>query len=92
MWAGGFVDEVRQLRASGLAEGPTASRALGYRQILQFLEGEITEAEARDATIAGTRAFARRQDRLFRKDPRITWLVYDDPSLVEAAEAITVRP
>ena len=85
MWAAGFVDEVRALLPSGLADGPTASRALGYRQILQFLDGEITEEEARDATIAGTRAFARRQDRLFRKDPRITWLAYDDPALVDHA-------
>ena len=92
MWAGGFVDEVRALLPSGLADGPTASRALGYRQILQFLTGEITEEEARKATIAATRAFARRQDRLFRKDPRITWLAYDDPALVDAAEAITLRP
>ena len=85
MWAAGFVDEVRALLPSGLADGPTASRALGYRQILQFLAGEITEDEARDATIARTRAFARRQDRLFRKDPRITWLSHDDPALVDDA-------
>jgi tRNA dimethylallyltransferase len=92
MWAGGFVDEVRDLVPSGLAEGPTASRALGYRQILQFLDGEISEDEVRDATIAATRAFARRQDRLFRKDPRIHWLAYDDPALVDAAEALVARP
>ncbi|HUS22803.1 MAG TPA: tRNA (adenosine(37)-N6)-dimethylallyltransferase MiaA [Aeromicrobium sp.] len=92
MWAAGFVDEVRELLPSGLAKGPTASRALGYRQVLEFLDGSMTEDEARDATIAGTRAFARRQDRLFRKDPRITWLAYDDPALLEAAEAITLRP
>ena len=88
MWAADFVDEVRALLPSGLADGPTASRALGYRQILQFLNGEITEDEAREATIAGTRAFARRQDRLFRKDPRITWLAHDDPALDEQALAL----
>lgn len=92
MWAAGFVDEVRALLPSGLADGPTASRALGYRQILQFLAGEITEDEAREATIAGTRAFARRQDRLLHKDPRITWLAYDDPALNDAAEALATRP
>jgi len=92
MWAAGFVDEVRALLPSGLADGPTASRALGYRQILQFLAGEITEDEAREATIAGTRAFARRQDRLLHKDPRITWLAYDDPALTDAAEALATRP
>lgn len=88
MWAAGLVDEVRSLLPRGLAEGPTASRALGYRQVLQYLGGEITEAEARDATIAGTRAFARRQDRLFRKDPRITWLAYDSPTLLADALAL----
>ena len=92
MWAAGFVDEVRELLPSGLAEGPTASRALGYRQVLEFLDGSMTEDEAREATIAGTRAFARRQDRLFRKDPRVHWLVCDDPALVDAAEALAVRP
>jgi len=92
MMSGGFVDEVRSLIPQGLVDSPTASRALGYRQVLELLDGSMTEDEARDATIAGTRAFARRQDRLFRKDPRIHWLAYDDPSLVDAAEALVVRP
>lgn len=85
MWAAGFVDEVRVLREAGLEGGFTASRALGYQQILAFLRGECTEAEAREATVTGTRKFARRQDRLFRKDPRIHWLPYDTADLVEQA-------
>ena len=85
MWAAGFVDEVRALRAAGLEDGLTASRALGYQQILAFLRGETTEAEAREATVTGTRKFARRQDRLFRKDPRIHWLPYDADDLVDQA-------
>jgi len=92
MMSGGFVDEVRSLIPLGLADSPTASRALGYRQMLELLDGSMTEAEAREATIAGTRAFARRQDRLFRKDPRIHWLAYDDPTLVDDAEALVRRP
>ena len=92
MIGGGFVDEVRSLIPQGLVDSPTASRALGYRQVLEFLDGELTEDEAREATIAGTRAFARRQDRLFRKDPRIQWLAYDDPTLVDDAEALVARP
>ena len=87
MWAGGFVEEVRMLRNHGLEDGLTASRALGYQQILAFLRGEITEDEAREATVTGTRKFARRQDRLFRKDPRIHWLPYDDEDLVDQALA-----
>jgi tRNA dimethylallyltransferase len=74
MWADGFVDEVRGLLPAGIEDGRTASRALGYQQILAFLRGELTEDEAREATVTGTRKFARRQDRLFHKDPRITWL------------------
>ena len=65
--------------------GRTANRALGYQQVLAFLAGELTEAEAKERTISGTRRFARRQDSWFRKDPRIAWLDYDDPERVERA-------
>jgi tRNA dimethylallyltransferase len=85
MWQDGFVDEVKSLIATGLEDGPTAARALGYQQILAHLRGETTEDEARAATVTGTRKFARRQDRLFRKDPRITWLRFDSPTLVDDA-------
>ncbi len=83
MWDQGFVEEVRTLAERGLAGGRTASRALGYQQILAFLAGDLTEAEAREKTVTGTRRFARRQDSWFRKDPRITWVRYDDPARVE---------
>ena len=79
MWAAGFVEEVRRLADRGLREGRTANRALGYQQVLAFLDGELTEEEAREQTVTGTRRFARRQDSWFRKDPRITWVRYDDP-------------
>ena len=88
MWADGFVDEVKSMIAAGLEDGPTASRALGYQQILAHLRGETSEDEARAATITGTRKFARRQDRLFRKDPRIHWLRFDSPTLVNDAVRI----
>jgi tRNA dimethylallyltransferase len=87
MWQQRFVDEVRALADRGLREGRTANRALGYRQVLAFLDGEITEAEAKEQTISGTRRFARRQDSWFRKDARITWVGYDDPDRVEQALA-----
>ncbi len=90
MWATGFVDEVRRLERHGLREGRTASRALGYAQVLRFLAGECTEDEAREETMRGTRRFARRQDTWFRKDPRIHWLEYDAPDLLVHA-ASTVR-
>ncbi len=85
MWGSGFVDEVRRLERAGLRGGRTASRALGYRQVLTFLAGECTEEEARDETVRSTRRFARRQDTWFRRDPRIRWLAYDAPDLIEQA-------
>ena len=88
MWAAGFVDEVRRLNSAGLRASLTASRALGYRQVLRYLDGEISEAQARDLTVIGTRKFARRQESWFRKDARISWLPYDHPELVSAAHAL----
>lgn len=93
MFEQGFVDEVRELLTKGLLEGRTANRALGYSQVIALLDGEITEAEARERTAQATRRFARRQDSWFRKDPRISWLRYDDPQLVEQAlEVLRRRP
>jgi tRNA dimethylallyltransferase len=93
MWDAGLVDEVRALADRGLADGRTASRALGYQQVLDFLDGEISEEEAREQTIIGTRRFARRQDAWFRKDPRITWVGWDDPDRVDRAlDAVSAPP
>ncbi|AIA06325.1 tRNA (adenosine(37)-N6)-dimethylallyltransferase MiaA [Streptomyces noursei] len=74
MWEAGLVDEVRRLAAEGLREGRTASRALGYQQVLDYLAGECTEQAARDETVRATKRFARRQDSWFRRDPRVHWL------------------
>jgi len=79
MWREGLVDEVRGLadpaeRGGGLRAGRTASRALGYAQVLRFLDGEWTQAEAEDQTVRATRRFARRQESWFRRDPRVRWL------------------
>ena len=71
MWAEGFVDEVRALR-SGM--GRTARGALGYRQVLDALETDEDLEVARQRTIDGTRKFARRQERRFRQDARVTWV------------------
>lgn len=74
MWEAGLVDEVRTLEAQGLREGRTASRALGYQQVLTALAGECTAQEAREETVRATKRFARRQDSWFRRDPRVHWL------------------
>jgi tRNA dimethylallyltransferase len=77
MWREGLVDEVAALERAGLREGRTASRALGYAQVLRFLAGDCTEDEAREQTILATRRFARRQQAWFRRDPRVIWLDAD---------------
>lgn len=73
MFAAGLVDEVRQLVTRGLREGKTASRALGYRQVLAHLDGDGDMREAAEATVAATRKFVRRQRSWFRRDGRIAW-------------------
>ncbi len=74
MWQAGFVAEVRGLAAAGLRRGRTASRALGYAQVLRFLDGEWPQEQAAAETVRATRRFARRQESWFRRDPRIAWL------------------
>jgi tRNA dimethylallyltransferase len=74
MFAAGLVEEARRLAQAGLREGKTASRALGYAQVLRLLAGDYGEDEARAQTILATRRFVRRQESWFRRDPRVTWL------------------
>jgi tRNA dimethylallyltransferase len=74
MWSAGLVDEVRALEQLGLRDGVTASRALGYAQVLAMLDGRSDEAHAIETTKTATRRFVRRQRAWFRRDPRISWL------------------
>jgi tRNA dimethylallyltransferase len=89
MWAQGLVGEVRRLAEQGLREGRTASRALGYAQVLAHLDGSATEDEARTATAQATRRFARRQRSWFRRDAGITWLPADRELIPSALARVT---
>ena len=88
MWAAGFVAEVEALAADGLRDGPTASRALGYAQVLASLDGLLSPEEARQRTVGATRRFVRRQRSWFRRDPATTWLDATRPDLLDAAAAL----
>lgn len=104
MWDAGLVDEVRRLEQVGLRSGVTASRALGYAQVLRLLDGDYgpyaddtavpgsDRGEAELAAIAdtqrATRRFARRQDTWFRRDDRVHWLPYDADDLASRALAL----
>ncbi len=88
MWAAGLVAEVEALVAEGLREGPTASRALGYAQVLAQLDGELTADEARERTVTATRRFVRRQRSWFRRDAATTWFDAARPDLADAVGAL----
>jgi tRNA dimethylallyltransferase len=87
MWRAGLVAEVSRLAEAGLRDGKTASRALGYAQVLRFLDGQWSQEQAAAETVKATRRFARRQLSWFRRDPRITWLPADEPDLAGRAMA-----
>jgi tRNA dimethylallyltransferase len=91
MFDAGLVDEVRSLLAVGLREGRTASRALGYPQVVDLLDGVIDRATAHQRIVAATRAYARRQQRWFRRDPRTQWLPAEKDPRSTASTIMSLR-
>ncbi len=73
MFDDGLVAEVRALLGEGLRDGVTASRALGYAQVIDDLDNGGDGSAAREPTFIGTRRYVRRQRSWFRRDHRITW-------------------
>ena len=88
MWEMGLVEETRHLVELGLREGRTARAALGYAQILRFLDGEISEEQAREATKIATRQYARRQETWFKRDDRIHWISEGRDRLSEVLQSL----
>lgn len=85
MFEQGLIDETRGLVDAGLVRDSTAGRAIGYAQVLALLDGELTEAEAVEQTITGTRRYVRRQRSWFNRDPRTVWLDAAGDDVVGAA-------
>lgn len=79
----GFLDEVRQLRRASAPISRTAAQALGYRELSEHLAGNLSLEDAVEQTVRRTRQFAVRQDRWFRRDPRIDWFPAETRSLAE---------
>ena len=86
----GFVEEVENLVSDGRKLSKTASQALGYKQVISYIDGENTLEEAIDSAISSTRRFARRQEKWFRRDPRIHWMDMKNDSLELLEEVIKV--
>ena len=77
MRAGGLVEEVRRLLPR---LGRTAALAVGYREIVEFLRGDLTEAEAFAAIAANSKKLAKKQRTWFQRDPRVKWVPWvEDP-------------
>lgn len=87
MWQQGIVGEVEQLLSSGDL-GKTAKMAIGYKQAIAQLQGEMTEEAAKAETVALTNRYARRQMSWFRRDKRINWVKAGNQMLSEALELI----
>ncbi|MGH3966544.1 MAG: tRNA (adenosine(37)-N6)-dimethylallyltransferase, partial [Mycobacterium sp.] len=87
MFEHGLVDEVAALLGQGLRDGVTASRALGYAQVIADLDAGGSGEGAREPTFAGTRRYVRRQRSWFRRDHRIRWLEATDASVDAALRA-----
>ncbi|GLZ45197.1 tRNA dimethylallyltransferase [Actinomycetospora sp. NBRC 106375] len=92
MLSAGLVDEVRALAARGLRDGATASRAVGYREVLEHLDGGIDLGEARRRTVVATRRLVRRQRSWFRRDDRVRWVDAGADDLVAAVLAAWRTP
>lgn len=84
----GFVEEVRRLHRAGGGLSRTAGQALGYNEVIDHLEDRATLDDAIARTVLRTRQFAVRQERWFRRDPRVRWVdIVDDP-VAEALPAV----
>ena len=90
MFETGLFGEVRDLLRCGLRDGVTASRALGYAQVIDAIDAGGCAADidrARELTFLGTRRYVRRQRSWFRRDHRIHWLDGAAAGLADAAVA-----
>lgn len=79
----GLLDEVTRIHAAGISR--TAAQALGYKELIDHIEGRASLDQAVATTILRTRQFAVRQERWFRRDPRIEWFAVEDDPMTEVA-------
>ncbi|HIZ18016.1 MAG TPA: tRNA (adenosine(37)-N6)-dimethylallyltransferase MiaA, partial [Candidatus Olsenella stercoravium] len=88
MMSEGLLDEVRDLAGKGLTTDVSAGQAIGYKELLDALAGELTVDEAVELVKRRTRRYAKRQLSWFRHDPRVRWIDLDETSVVGAAELV----
>ena len=76
----GLLEETRKLYEQGYLEGKTASAAIGYKELLPYIKGELSLEEAVENLKKATRNYAKRQMTWFRRIPEIHWIDYDRES------------
>ena len=86
MMAAGLLEEVARVAGRGMSR--TACQALGYKELLDHVAGRTSLDEAVAAIITRTRRFAVRQERWFRRDPRVRWYDVDDDPVAELAPIV----
>ena len=87
----GWAEEARAIR-DGVGFGPSAVQALGYREVLRYVDGELTRDEVTREIALRTRQFARRQRTWFRNFPEIHWIAAPrSEDEVEAATSSALR-
>ncbi len=84
MFKNGLVEEVKGLMRGGLANNKTARQALGYKEVIRFLEGDISLDETKELVKMMTRRFAKRQLTWFKKDDRVKWIVIEKDENVDS--------
>ena len=85
MFDHGFIEEVKKLKEMGLDYSLPAMRAVGYRQVLEYLDGKISYEEMRLRCLYSTRQLAKRQLTWLRNDPQVQWfdsMIEDYPEKV----------
>ena len=89
MWSGGLLDEVRRLLATGVAPDAKPFESLGYKEALACVQGRLSQAEAIQLTVIGTRQYAKRQVTWFRRESGVVWIdgFGHDPETRPAAAA-----
>lgn len=88
MFEAGLVDEVRALQKQGLGDALTSKQAIGYRQVLDYLEGRLSLAQAQEQIVIKTRQYAKRQISWFEHDGRVNWLDFERLTEDEAVHEI----
>lgn len=86
----GLVDEVKRLLESGFRDAVTAPQAIGYKEIVEALDGECTLDEAFDKIKRSSRRYAKRQLSWLRGDSRVNWINGTDADMDRMTEE-TIR-